>query len=68
MSSDARTGFNEDGYAIYRDYANKQAAEVLKEKHDWSIFEHECADLGRVLSVSTTHLLVGLTLNYTGSL
>jgi hypothetical protein len=48
MNSDARTGFSEDGYATYRDYANKQADEVLKEKHNWSIFEHECADLSKV--------------------
>ena len=34
--------------ATYRDYANKQADEVLKAKHDWSIFEHERADLGKV--------------------
>lgn len=37
-----------EGYATYRDYANKQADEVLKAKHDWSIFEHEQADLGKV--------------------
>ena len=48
VNSEARTGFREDGYATYRDYANKQADEVLKAKHDWSIFEHERADLGKV--------------------
>ena len=48
VNSEARTGFREDGYATYRNYANKQADEVLKVKHDWSIFEHECADLGKV--------------------
>ena len=48
VNSEARTGFREDGYATYRDYANKQADEVLKAKHDWSIFEHEHADLGKV--------------------
>ena len=48
VNSESRTGFREDGYATYRDYANKQADEVLKAKHDWSIFEHERADLGKV--------------------
>ena len=48
VNSKSRSGFSEDGYAIYRDYANKQADEVLKAKHDWSIFEHERADLGKV--------------------
>ena len=48
VNSEARNGFKEDGYAIYRDYAIKQADEVLKVKHDWSIFEHERADLGKV--------------------
>ena len=40
--------FREDGYARYRDYANKQADEVLKVKHDWSIFEHERSALGKL--------------------
>ena len=48
VNSETRSGFSEDGYATYRDYANKQADEVLKAKHDWSIFEHEQADLGKV--------------------
>ena len=48
INSEARNGFREDGYATYRDYANKQADEVLKAKHDWSIFEHERADFGKV--------------------
>ena len=48
INSEARAGFREDGYTIYRDYANKQADEVLKTKHDWSIFDHERADLGMV--------------------
>ena len=48
INSEARTGFREDGYATYRDYANKQADEVLNAKHDWSIFDHVCADLGKV--------------------
>jgi len=48
VNNEARTGFREDGYATYRDYANKQADEVLKAKYDWSIFEHERADLGKI--------------------
>ena len=48
VNSESRTGFREDGYATYRDYANKQADEVLKAKHDWSFFEHECPVLGKV--------------------
>lgn len=41
VNDDPPSRFNEDGYALYRDYANKQADEVLKVKHDWSIFDHE---------------------------
>ena len=48
VNSNARKEFKADGYARYRDYANKQADEVLKAKHDWSIFEHECSHLGKV--------------------
>lgn len=48
VNSETRSGFSEDGYATYRDYANKQADEVLKAKHDWSIFEHESLSLGKV--------------------
>ena len=48
MNREARTGFKEDGYATYRDYANRQADEVLKAKHDWSIFEHDCTAFGKV--------------------
>ena len=44
----ARDDFREDGYARYRDYANKQADEALNVKLDWSIFEHECNALGKV--------------------
>ena len=40
--------FFEDGYARYRDYAQKQADEVLKTKRDWSLFEHECSACGKV--------------------
>ena len=39
---------NEDGYAKYRDYAKKQADDVLKVKHDWSLFEHQCSVSGKV--------------------
>ncbi len=48
LNREARNGFREDGYAPYRDYAMKQADEVLKAKHDWSIFEHECTVSGKV--------------------
>lgn len=48
INREARTGFREDGYTTYRDYAIKQADEVLKAKHDWSIFEHKRPDLGKV--------------------
>lgn len=41
VNSDAKADFSEDGYARYRDYAIKQADEVLKAKHNWSIFERE---------------------------
>ena len=50
----SRSNFIEDGYAIYCDYAMKQADDVLKVKHDWSIFEHECFDPGKV---DATYLL-----------
>lgn len=29
-------------------YAMKQADKVLKVKHDWSIFEHDCSAFGKV--------------------
>ena len=48
MNTETRTGFNEDGYATYKDYAKKQADEVLKAKLDWSIFERERPTLGKV--------------------
>ncbi len=48
INREAGTGFREDGYTTYRDYAIKQADEVLKAKHDWSIFEHKRPDLGKV--------------------
>ncbi len=40
--------FKEDGYAKYRDYAVKQADEVLKAKYDWSVFDHENSSSGKV--------------------
>ena len=43
-----KSDFCENGYAIYRDYANKQADEVLNVKHDWSIFEKEYPAFGKV--------------------
>lgn len=48
VNSESRNTFREDGYAVYRDYANKQADDVLKGKHDWSIFERQCPDFGKV--------------------
>lgn len=46
--SNAETQFREEGYAAYREYASKQAEAVLKEKHDWSIFEHEYRSFGKI--------------------
>ena len=40
--------YAEKGFSMYRDYASKQAEEVLKEKYDWGIFEHEYAGDGKV--------------------
>ena len=48
VNDKARADFAEDGYAMYRDYANKQADEVLKARHDWSIFEHQRNTLGKI--------------------
>ena len=48
VNTETSAGFNEDGYATYRDYAKKQADEVLKAKLDWSFFERECPTLGKV--------------------
>ena len=36
------------GFARYREYADRQANEVLKAKYDWGIFEHEYADFGKI--------------------
>ena len=44
----ALSSFREDGYSKYRDYAMKQADEVLNVKHDWSLFDHECSVFGKV--------------------
>jgi hypothetical protein len=43
-----KTGFREDGYARYSDYAKKQSDEMLNVKHDWSLFERECDVFGKV--------------------
>jgi len=59
VNSETRSGFSEDGYATYRDYANKQADEVLKAKHDWSIFEHESTSLGKVDWIYLLHKSLG---------
>ena len=48
VNSKARKEFKENGYARYRDYANKQADEVLNAKYDWSVFERDCSALGKV--------------------
>ncbi len=48
VNKQAKACFYEDGYARYRDYAQKQADEVLKAKHDWSLFEHQCSVSGKV--------------------
>ena len=48
VNKQAKAAFHEDGYARYCDYAKKQSDEMLNVKHDWSLFEHECDDLGYV--------------------
>jgi len=48
VNKQEKTCFFEDGYAKYRAYAQKQADEVLKAKHDWSLFEHECSASGKL--------------------
>lgn len=48
VNDQSKAGFHEDGYARYSDYARKQSDEMLKFKHDWSLFEHECNALGKV--------------------
>ena len=48
VNEQAKSGFHEDGYARYSDYAKKQSDEMLNVKHDWSLFEHECDALGKV--------------------
>ena len=59
VNSQAKSDFYEDGYAIYRDYAIKQADDVLKVKHDWSIFEHERSDLGKINGIYLLRKSVG---------
>ena len=49
-----RSRYAEKGFSMYWDYASKQAEEVLKEKYDWGIFEHEYAGYGKV---DWTHLV-----------
>ena len=48
VNKQAKACFHEDGYARYRDYAQKQADEVLKVKHDWRLFEHDSSSSGKV--------------------
>ena len=59
VNKKARVGFREDGYARYRDYAEKQSNEMLKVKCDWSLFDHECAALGKVDGVYLLRKSVG---------
>lgn len=47
-SSSDETQFREEGYAVYREYASRQAEAVLSQTHDWSIFEHDYQTLGKV--------------------
>ena len=42
------------GFSQYREYAMKQAEEVLKAKYDWSIFEHEDSGYGKI---DWTHMI-----------
>lgn len=42
------SSFHEDGFSKYRDYAIKQANEMLNSKHDWSFFDHESPAFGKV--------------------
>jgi len=41
------TAYREDGYARYRQYAEKQAADYMSQ-HDWSLFEREFSRPGKV--------------------
>lgn len=57
----AKADFFENGYAKYRDYAQKQADEVLKAKHDWSLFERDCSLPGKVDGVYLIRKSFGAT-------
>ena len=59
VNKQAKADFHEDGYARYSDYAKKQSDEMLKVKHDWSLFEHECDALGKVDGVYLLRKSVG---------
>lgn len=48
INKKAKEDFKENGYAIYRNYAVKQADEMLKAKHDWSIFEHDHSEFNKI--------------------
>ncbi len=59
VNQQTKADFLENGYARYKDYANKQSDEILKVKHDWSLFEHECNSLGKVDGVYMLRKSVG---------
>ena len=59
VNEQAKADFHEDGYARYSDYAKKQSDEMLKVKHDWSLFEHECDALGKVDGIYLLRKSVG---------
>jgi len=41
------TAYQEDGYALYRQYAEKQSSDYLSQ-HDWSVFEKESFSLSKL--------------------
>ena len=59
QNEEAETGFNEDGYARYNDYAKKQSDAMLNAKYDWNLFERECDALGKVDGVYLLRKSVG---------
>ena len=59
VNSEAREEFKEDGYARYCEYAKKQSDSMLKVKHDWSLFEHECDALGKIDGIYLLRKSVG---------
>jgi len=59
VNEQAKSDFHEDGYARYCEYAKKQSDEMLNVKHDWSLFEHEYAALGKVDGVYLLRKSVG---------